>query len=730
MADFNQDGYADFAFSLDDGTIGIATAADVNNPSAGTDGPFRLGPTAALDVLTDMTAGDFKGDGQHEIAGLAFTVVDGLKLVIYTVDPGSLAITAASTYVFSTPLGYPIQYASIARGQFTTTAHDQLAVAFSSAAGPTIVQIIDFTPDTLTAVAGPQLTASTVSIPAGYLQVTTGKFGFTTGNPYDQIVFHMSSTSDGGRFFQVLSANPTDLTLTAHSGIGYDQFPCAAGVQVGNFDNQQTSQHNPDSQIAFLYCSNGTTDATLNIYPVDPQTFDVTNPPQTLGLPGLNATNAAFVATDLQGRSMMLGEPTIIDLTDTDQPSVVLGAPPMHVDFVSPDPVDKVPPTVMNLSAVPDTYNNTYENDTSDQHPHTENQKTSWSWGAKESLSGKNTIGDLEGSGWQVGDKFTAAQQLKGSVDKVTGSFSSQKFSLKTTSGLDDSVTHKDTSIRIWLYPVIGQTVCPTGKTCPPDQQVPLTIQFSAPTTNTSPEHSDGSTLSWFQPPWEPGNILSYPANLDELNSIYPGSGTCPGETGPIQQTGGSLCLLASGDGFFTDGSTITQTTTWAVTSQTGTNTSFNQNYSFENDLSVTAAYGVKGAANFQLGFDFDVSGSVGFSHLTNDSTTLGTSTGLGVNKPGTFLSPETRYEYLVIPYIFGDVVTGGDVDNQTLSSSVNTFGLVRAVFTADPLASGAGGWWQQAYTQAPDVALNHPARWTYTPLSLPTNLPQRQSPE
>lgn len=124
---------------------------------------------------------------------------------------------------------------------------------------------------------GPQLTASTVAIPVGYLQVTTGKFGFTNGNPYDQIVFHMSSTSDGGRFFQVLSADPTDLTLTAHSGITYNQYPCAAGVQVGNFDNQQTNQRNPNSQIAFLYCSNGTSGAALNIYPVDPQTFDVTD---------------------------------------------------------------------------------------------------------------------------------------------------------------------------------------------------------------------------------------------------------------------------------------------------------------------------------------------------------------------------------------------------------------------------------------------------------------------
>jgi hypothetical protein len=44
----------------------------------------------------------------------------------------------------------------------------------------------------------------------------------------------------------------------------------------------------------------------------------------------------------------------------------------------------------------------------------------------------------------------------------------------------------------------------------------------------------------------------------------------------------------------------------------------------------------------------------------------------------------------------------------------VQTFGLLRALFTADPLAGSSGGfgsWWKQAYDQ-PDVALNHPSRW------------------
>lgn len=114
----------------------------------------------------------------------------------------------------------------MASGRFNSAGHDQLAVAFATNSGAPIVEIVDFALNTLDPVEGPQLTPSTVTVPAGYLQVQTGQFALP-GDPYDQIVFHMSSTSAGGKFFEVLSADPTSLALTAHSGVTYDQFPWA-----------------------------------------------------------------------------------------------------------------------------------------------------------------------------------------------------------------------------------------------------------------------------------------------------------------------------------------------------------------------------------------------------------------------------------------------------------------------------------------------------------------------
>jgi hypothetical protein len=106
MADFQQSGYDDFALSGANGTICILTASDPNDYGAG----FQWGPCAQLDPLNDMAAGDFKGDGQREIAGLSVLSDGGLKLFIYTVDPKTLSITSASSLRLNTGASTPIPF--------------------------------------------------------------------------------------------------------------------------------------------------------------------------------------------------------------------------------------------------------------------------------------------------------------------------------------------------------------------------------------------------------------------------------------------------------------------------------------------------------------------------------------------------------------------------------------------------------------------------------------------
>jgi len=735
VADFTLDGYDDLALALDDGGLLIMTPSDVNIISKG----FRQS-SATLEKLKDIAVGDFNGDGRREIAGLTVLPTGGLKLAVYTVDPDSLSVAPASSLIVTADASAnpPVTHASIARGRFSNAGHDQLAVAFATDSGPVYVQIIDFEANTLIphiaspAPGTPSLPGVTIS--DGFIQVKTGQFALP-GNPYDQIAYLSSSSTDvNGRFLEILTVDPDSFAIAGHNPVIYGG-SCSFGMEVGNFDHRQPdplnpgqTEYNPSAQIALSKgpCDSASTKG-IYILSADPKTFDLTltvnNITEFPGFPGEVARppNLVFAASDLQGRSLTLGEPTKIVVHNSVQPSVVIGAPPMHVDFVSPNGMDA--PTVFNVSAIPDTFQTTYEQEDKDNYKSTQKYATSWSFGAKEKFNYTYTIGDPDETGLKVKDVVTAAQKLKGSSGLTHEFYQNVNYNLEATSAFGDWLTYtNDTSYNIWVYPVIGQTVCPASNAnCQPDEKVPLTVQFSAPNFNPQPTAVLDTNVSWYQPPWEPGNIFSYPANVDQLQTMYKNR-DCDGSTATCLQQ------LALGVNFRTDASDVTQKTKWSAGNTDVPSISMNQNYSLENDLSVNFSAGIEGLGGAQFGGELDLSTSFGISTMCKNTTTLGESTGVQITKPGTFANP-SNYQYSVAPYIMGTVQPGGVVDNQPLKGDVTTFGVLRAMFTADPLTSESGGWWKQAYNKAPDVALNHPSRWDIRPEPLTKDPPRNCLP-
>src|SRR5947209_1527415 len=193
---------------------------------------------------------------------------------------------------------------------------------------------------------------------------------------------------------------------------------------------------------------------------------------------------------------MVLGEPIKITLSNTTQPSVVIGMPPMHVDFISPDPVGGAPPQVINLSAVPTGYKATYDQESSTNIKTRSINTTSWSWGSKESVGATLTIGDPESTGFKGSDTLTAVQKLKGAAEHDHSSSTRKTFDLSAATGFGDEVSYLDPDFNIWVYPVIGKTVCPKVKpNCPDSEKVPLTIQFSAPNGDTLTQSTQGQAL-------------------------------------------------------------------------------------------------------------------------------------------------------------------------------------------------------------------------------------------
>ena len=221
-----------------------------------------------------------------------------------------------------------------------------------------------------------------------------------------------------------------------------------------------------------------------------------------------------------------------------------------------------------------------------------------------------------------------------------------------------------------------------------------------------------GATLEWYQPVQEPGNVLSYPWSLSQLQAQY--------QNPPMN-------LLTSGTPttFYTDSSSLVEQAQWQAggsqskTSGSGTNTSWGTS------ISVSQTPGITGGPIGNLTFSYN--GSVSLSTLYTNTTSIGASTGLGITKPGTFPNPG-EYQYAIQPFIFGtQPPTGTDQpisDFFDTSVPVQTSGVLQAAFTADPTNFNAGAWWQGAYPQ-PDLALNHPVRWSVTTVTASSPPPQ-----
>lgn len=487
---------------------------------------------------------------------------------------------------------------------------------------------------------------------------------------------------------------------------------CGFDFAVGNFDRRASdgtsgSARDPDLQLALVYGSCGYGDKAVQLYNVDPQNgFALSHPAdQSVGLPGAVSSSSRIhiSAGDTQGRSVVLGEPTKITIEGTAQPTAIIAAPPMHVDFMTP--VHRTAQSVINLSAVPEGFNTFFDFDSSSTSSSSTTHTTSWTFSAKESVGGSGTFGVPVIGSSTVKDTFTAAQKLKGSTEKENGSYAKQDVEISQKTGLSDQVSYSETRFNIWVYPVIGQTVCPATKpNCQDSEKVPLTMELSGP-DQISNDTIAGSQLEWYQPSWEYGNVLSYPGSFFQLQQIVP-----------------DLDKLSSDLTWLTDTSQFIENTNWSSGSLTSQSTSFKQNYSFENDLSVSSKWGVEGVDAASFDADLDIGGSFGFSSLNKSSSELSKSNGIGVNKPGTFADPFS-YGYSVTPYIFGHKEPDGSVDNVPLAGDIQTSGLLQTAFVVDPLSSSAGGWWKQAYTAA-DVALNHPTRWVVTTPGLSTPIP------
>ena len=503
---------------------------------------------------------------------------------------------------------------------------------------------------------------------------------------------------------------------------------------MGNFDNRNSDgTHNPAMQLQVYTVDSASKTSVLSLFsitpPPTPQTTDwLTLSNQSAAQSSNGMIAAAAMIGDLQGRSLLLGSPEIVTIPEQVQPDIVLGLPPQHIDWVTPTTAlsntsnypgcnQTTTPSVLNLTVMPSVpapstgfqtgFNFSSSADSSDF------RKTTTSWGV--SVKNTSTLKVKWGTAFDGGGitvKNATGYAHDNVVAKTYNGFSGASDAVSLTTGFADHLFFTQKNMNVYYYPIIGQTACPADEpTCSPKQQE--YVEFSVP-DQIKPYVSDGTTLEWYQPVHEPGNVLSYPWNLALLQQQFVNNVPVLSENpAPIQAI---------------DTASTTYTSTWSSGSSQGL-TSGSTN-SFSNDLSVSASSraGVVDVLTGKFTDQIDVGGSFSLSTLNENTTFLGSSTGIEVRQPVFDSGVVNCCHYAYSSYIFGQQNPSDNRPLQTITvtdsnktsptpAAIQTSGPFFVDFTADLRPNGVNGvssFFPQAYS-LPDVALNHPARWDWT---------------
>ena len=749
LADFDGDGRADVLF-LNDQFAVIFTAANPDNPAQGLIEVGQVSTGATLAAHDNIVTGDFNGDGALDVAWPTAILKDGVFPTNWTVRFASVC-PAANVIVLGQTCARAFQIVlstqsiavgargeafvfslSLTAGNYNGTLatsgspSSQLVVAWNTAGTSVPNSLAAYTFDSMLA---PTL-RSTLGLPYGpntspdsfdQVLVASGRLGWF--GPTDQVVF--TSTQTGVVSVVTFDAN---LTMTTHSLRYPNANPdpntslanTSVGLAVGRFDPPAVNgANNPNLQIARLgmetNSSTGAAQVFVEIYTVDPtsgftpalaSTFVVADQelfpfdPDGFGL-RLRYGNP-LGAGDLQARSLALGPPQKLTVTGSLQPQVILGLPPMHIDFIQDaGSVPSGAPAVLNVTARPSKYFSQYQTQQSASNQSSNTNTTSYTVATKESIDGKVSYGIPGLASVSAAIKTAAEQTHNNSVATKYNTYASRQFDVSTQTGFSDLVWFTAKRFNIYAYRVLGHCVpeagSPGAEGCPAGTR-PLYVQFSGPDLVTQ-SRIDGNLLEWYQPVQEPGNVFSYPWSAALLQDLFAGFNPLTADPATFWATdsSGSAVSVSWSQGA---GSSVTS---GSVSTQ-----------SFDISTTVSASAGFEGfGASTSTGFDYNSSSSI--STLNESSSVLGSSTGIKVVKPA-FINPG-QYAYAAQTYIFGQEPPAGTVQQIPLSTTVQSSGPLWTAFVADPTdtGNGAGVWWSQAYTR-PDVALNHPLRWTWTP--------------
>ena len=237
---------------------------------------------------------------------------------------------------------------------------------------------------------------------------------------------------------------------------------------------------------------------------------------------GAMASNVVptITAADLDGDSMVLGEPTGFTVYDNIEPVFIIQAPPRHWDILSIDGTEKI----MDAFSVLNGYSTTMTGKTSGASAQTTTKTSSGHWGASAGITvAKVNIFKENTKMFDAGIKYAGEAAAKNTSGKTV----TTTASLTAVAQYDDQIYFRANTHDVWRYPVLSPAsqafVVADGVSCRRFVQfiVPQVIQSSFASTA-------GKEVDWYEP-WHNGlNLFSYPRKLEQTRDYPQGASTKP----------------------------------------------------------------------------------------------------------------------------------------------------------------------------------------------------------
>ncbi|MEW6039569.1 MAG: hypothetical protein AB1648_15200 [Pseudomonadota bacterium] len=704
--DLNYDGYDELVVHTGLGKVFVGTAKDINNMSSGLKwhrmggDEFRGTSAPHAFAVIEFVEPAAKAEKRKKAFLMAKATPEG-KLILnaQVVDP--LTLEGRHTILVSElklpGTGKAINSLSLVVGRFGALDHDQLLLAYSDAVGAVRAVTYDLSPSR--GYVGKNV------LDLGKAKHVVVKKGHLNGlGTFDQAVVWLGDLDHPGpsslsvlTFDQNLNiANPAKASFSPE---------CFSDLAVGRFDSRQKQDANaPDfnQQVAILWrpnCkSSNDNDKKLlvAIYDVDARhAYKISHTSSYYEPINANVSQGQLVAGDLSGRSLRLGSPVKLTSSETSY-QVALQSPPMHVDWAVP--MGGFESSVLNLSAAPDQFFTTYSSSSTTTVAASYKKSVGAAWGRF--FKGDGAVG----VGWDSENFFAA--QTKLSIQRKTDVTNDSLFSqdkartdeLSAGSGYSDMLWYSSTVRYSYIYPVLGQSMCPdSAPNCGESEKGPMVIELGVDKV-VKPVFQAGSGVEWYQPVTEPGNVFSYPNGIAQLSSnrINPGF---------------QALTEAEPSWVFTDGIPVDQAYRWDRSANSEKTLATTKSWNRE------AGAGIKSQISKTVHVEADILAGVTDDELdkTEDtsSTSLSRSTGITLSKGSQVFPDPGSYKYSVQAYIFGRKRPEKWPDFSRATADLRTNGPIQVGYNVD--LQSAGGWWERTYT-LPDVALNHPSRWRIEP--------------